>query len=481
MITHDKEIVSVLRARLAEKVGRDRFDLWFGANTCFLLRDDRLTIAVPDSLSHDFVRANFRGQIQQACVELLGVEAELIFEIDPALAGGGESETQESADSGAESARTSSGSATRRRRDAGPRKGGKAHAAASQTLGHRRRFSSLSSFIKGPQNQLALSSAEMVGGDPGCMSPLLIHGPTGVGKTHLLEGIWTTVRKQRGGRSVVYLSSEQFTTYFLSALRGSGLPSFRQKYRGVGVLIIDDLQFFIGKRSTRIELLHTIDTLLRDGRQLVFSADRSLDELAPLGRELITRLESGMVSPIAQPDRATRAGIVRQLAHRMGMRVPDDVQRYVAMHLTQHARELSGALCRLRATSRALGQPITLATAEEALVDMIHASERMIRLPDIEKTVCELFGVTPDALHSKRKDTSVSHPRMLAMWLARKHTRSALSEIGRFFGRRSHSTVVSAKKRVEDWMANDKSVELADRTSSVEEVIRRAELRLMVG
>ena len=138
----------------------------------------------------------------------------------------------------------------------------------------------------------------------------MFYGPTSVGKTHLLEGIWTAARRSHQRLTAVYLSAEQFTSHFLEALRGSGLPSFRRKYRGVGLLMIDDLQFFVGKRATQVELLHTIDTFLREGRQLVFAADRSPAELAELGPELTTRLSSGLVCRIEPPDYATRLGIV---------------------------------------------------------------------------------------------------------------------------------------------------------------------------
>ena len=174
----------------------------------------------------------------------------------------------------------------------------------------KRRFASLDTFVAGDGNRLAVTSAEMVVRQPGQHTPLLFYGPTSVGKTHLLEGIWTAARRSHQRLTVVYLSAEQFTSHFLEALRGSGLPSFRRKYRGVGLLMIDDLQFFVGKRATQVELLHTIDTFLREGRQLVFAADRSPAELAELGPELTTRLTSGLVCRIEPPDYATRLGIV---------------------------------------------------------------------------------------------------------------------------------------------------------------------------
>jgi chromosomal replication initiator protein len=321
----------------------------------------------------------------------------------------------------------------------------------------------------------------MVVRQPGQLSPLIFHGPTSVGKTHLLEGIWSAARKTNHRLTTVYLSAEQFTSYFLEALRGSGLPNFRRKYRSVGLLIVDDLQFLVGKRATQVELLHTIDTFLREGRQLVFAADRPPTELAELGPELTTRLSSGMVCRIEPPDHNTRLGILVQMARRMKMDVPADVHQYIASRLTSHARELSGALCRLQATRQALGRPISLAMAEEALADLVGHGSRVVRLPDIEKAVCEAFGLEPASLQSGAKEKRISHPRMLAMWLARKHTRAALSEIGSYFGQRSHSTVVAAQKRVDGWMAGGRPLELANSNCCIDDAIRQVERYLAAG
>jgi chromosomal replication initiator protein len=174
-------------------------------------------------------------------------------------------------------------------------------------------------------------------------------------------------------------------------------------------------------------------------------------------------------------------GIVGQMAKRMKLQVPLDVRQYMASRLTNQARELSGALCRLQATSESLGKPISLAMAEEALADLVRNGGRAVRLADIEKAVCDVFGLEPASLQSDAKEKRVSHPRMLAMWLARKHTRAALSEIGHFFGHRSHSTVISAQKRVDGWMASSRPLDLAERHWPVDDAIRQVERRLSAG
>jgi chromosomal replication initiator protein len=510
----DKEIVSALQEALAGKVGKKRYDLWFGTSTRLSFDGQALRIGVPNQCFLDWIRGNFRGQIIEACEDVLGNCPTIDFYIKSDQVNSAHEETksrhQHNNLSNHHESDRSEKTLLRRENEPMPATASlpadsngaaapateqpalriaavsadvSAPAVAAENAGgaRGRKFSSLESFVVGQSNKLALTSAEMVIRQPGQITPLLIHGTTSVGKTHLLEGIWTAFRKRSQNATAVYLSAEQFTSHFLEALRGSGLPSFRRKYRGVGLLVLDDLQFLVGKRATQVELLHTIDTLLRERRQLVFAADRSPAELAELGPELTTRLASGMVCRIDPPDYATRQGIVGQLASRMKLRIPQDVQDYIASKLTNHAREISGALCRLQATGEALGRPITLTLAEEALGEMIHHSSRVVRLSDIEKAVCDVFGIEPASLHADDKSTRVSHPRMLAMWLARKHTRAALSEIGHYFGRRSHSTVVSAQKRVDRWMSAGQPLHLAERLWEVDEAIRQVERQLAAG
>jgi chromosomal replication initiator protein len=480
-VHYDMEIVSAVRTSLADKVGQERLNLWFGASTRLVLADGKLEVAAGSRFLMEFLRANFRAPLEAACTEVLGHCPELGFSVDSRLADAPEKEPEHgiAGQSQTEGTTPMNAAGQQSQQSVGLVPGTPARPALrSAPPAERRSFADLASFVVGPCNRLAYASAEMAARQPGQISPLVIYGPSGIGKTHLLQGIWNTLRRSRHAGRVIYLSAEQFTTSFLDALRGSGLPSFRRKYRGVEVFLLDDLHFVCGKRATQVELLHTADELLREGRQLVFAADRPPNELAALGPELIGRLQSGMVCPMEPPDAATRLGIVGRMARRMEISMPADVQEYVATSFVSHARELSGALCRLQATSQAFGCPISMAMAEEALADMIRSSAPAVRLPDIERAVCDVFGVSADELQSECKSKVFANPRMLAMWLARKHTRAALSEIGQFFGRRSHSTVLSAQKRIDVWMASGKRIELANRVWSVCEAIQQVEKRL---
>jgi len=334
----------------------------------------------------------------------------------------------------------------------------------------------LDSFCVGPSNRMAFAAGELVANRPGEMSPLVLHGPSGVGKTHLLEGICSRSREVHPGMNTLFLSAEQFTTNFLDALHGRrGLPGFRRACRSAHLLVIDDLQFFVGKRATLVELQHTVDDLLRQGRQMVFACDRELESLEGLGAELLARLRGGMNARILPPDEEVRRGIVATCAGRRGLVLPADVVDFVAAHITRHARELAGAVNRLEATSHMLGLPVSLGMAREALADLVRSSARSVRLADVERAVCSAFGIEAGSLQSACRARKVNHPRMLAMFLARKHTPSALVEIGTYFGRRSHSTVISAHKAVGEWMAQGTRIVLADATWDVQEAIRRVE------
>lgn len=490
MITDDRELVSAIRARLADRVGNDRYEVWFGPTTQLAIREQTLVVSVPSQFFQDWLRSHFRQDLEVCAQEACGHALALEFRIVPAMAEKPRASKTRSLWRDCKPAQPDS-LAT----DAAPASAQVEGAngsvpviapqeAAAETPAAdlpRRRLNSLCTFVVGNSNCLAHKAAQMAIAQPGGYSPLLVHGPTGTGKTHLLEGIYRAFRKSRPRSGAVYLSAEQFTSHFMQALHKSGMASFRARYRNLELLVVDDLQFLTGKKATIGELQHTIDTLLRNGKQLVFAADRSPAALKALGPELGSRLSGGMVCRLEPAEYATRLGIVRHQAALLGMNVPEDVQAYVAAHLTSQSRELIGALKRLHAMSLAHELPITLALAEETLAELVDHQGRLVKLPDIEKAVCEVFGLDPESLQSSRKGKLVSHPRMLAMYLARKYTRAPLTEIGSYFGNRSHSTVISAHKKIAGWMTTSGSQKLTDTSLSLEESIRRVEAQLRAG
>ena len=480
MAKDDMDIVSAVRTAIAGKVGKERFEMWFGGRTQLEVVDGTLTVGASSEFLRDWLRTNFRQPLDAACQEVLGPSGLVAFVVASASSDSQSAPLPQPAHApssdgvGGVPAISSMVVATERQNRP-------ATISVSPSRNRREVAVDFRSFVRGSNNKLARAAAEMVAGQPGEFSPLLIHGPTSVGKTHLLQAICTEARRQAKNLSTICLSAEQFTSEFLQALRGGGLPSFRARYRGLDLLAIDDLHFFCGKRATLVELLYTIDALIRRRRQVVFAADRAPNDLRALGGELLSRLEAGMACRIEPADYETRLGILSRMGQKMGIALPPEVSEFIAARLTNHARELSGALCRLHALSRVTGRGITLDMAQEALGEMIRDGSRVIRLADIEKAVCDTFGLERESLQSGRKAKSVSHPRMLAMWLARKYTRAALSEIGQYFGRRSHSTVVSAQKRVDRWIADDATLDLAEQSRTVSDAIQQLEQRIRVG
>ena len=490
--TRDREATAVrvcdaLRARL----GADRFAVWFGDGAAIRMMPMAagepacIVVRVGSGFTHDWLRRTFHAELAAAVRDVCGAAARV--------------EWQAAGDEAAGEAQPAppSGPRPRRGRVAGAPAERSAAVAASEPRAlsivtpqppaveprplPRRSAAGLEEFVVGPSNRMALGAIELVASRPGEMSPLVIHGPSGVGKTHLLEGVCTRARESNPGLAVVMLSAEQFTTTFLQSLHGSGLPGFRRTCRSAELLVIDDIQFLVGKRATLVEFQQTVDALHRLGRQMVFACDRELDALDGLGADLLTRLRGGMVARILPPDYDVRRGIVAALCAKRGLSVPDEVVHYVATHITRHARELYGAVNRLEATSLMLGVPVTAGMAAEALADLVRSSGRSVRLADIERAICKAFGVEEGSLQSARRTKAVSHPRMLAMYLARKHTHSALADIGAYFGRRSHSTVIAAQKTVAEWLAKQTPILLAESQWDVEEAIRRVEDLLRAG
>lgn len=475
MIKCDREIVAAIRAHLADRIGKGRCEFWFGASTRLEVCGASLLVQVPNRFFQDWLRSNFRRELETAALAASGRQLALEFRIDEALSKvpplndaqptPTDDDTTRCVVAAIPSTKSVAASWT------GP---------AKLSL-PRRPLATLDSYVVGPANAVAVQVAQSAATRVGHYSPLLFFGPAGCGKTHLAEGICGEFRRRHPQSRVLSLSAEQFTGYFLEALHGSGMPSFRRKYRDLDLLAIDDLQFFTNKRATLVELLHTIDTISRAGRQLVFTADRSPADLKALGPELISRLTGGMICRIECADYDMRLKIAGAMAQQMQMQVPADVLAYIAEQFTSQARELCGALKSIHAFSLAHQQSVTLELARRALGELLDQQARVLKLADIERAVCDVLGIEVDTLQSPAKSKRVSQPRMLAMWLARKYTRAGLSEIGSYFGRRSHSTVISAQRKIDNWKSQGAAFKVVDGGMSLVETIRRVEERLRVG
>ena len=341
----------------------------------------------------------------------------------------------------------------------------------------------LSGFQFGENNPLIEKAVEQSFQTPGRYSPLFVYGSVGCGKSHLLESYTHDFRKRLRMSRCVYLTAEQFTGYFLHSLRGgSGLPVFRRKYRDLDLLAIDNIQFFAGKRATLNEFQYTIDHLIRGGKQVLLSADRPPLELQEIGSEVTTRVAAGLVCSLDYPDLESRRRIARQFCQPLGLDLDDEVTDLVCRALKRDVRKLSGAINRLSVLQSLSAFRLTTDQVRETLSDLFSTScSSSTSMPTIEKAVCEIFELKPSELKSPSRRKQISSARMLAMYLSRRYTSSAFSEIGDYYGGRTHSTVIAAEKKVDQWLEKNEGIALPHARYSAREVIKRIESNLRIG
>jgi chromosomal replication initiator protein len=344
-----------------------------------------------------------------------------------------------------------------------------------------RRWRKLGEFVVGPCNRVAHASALSVVESPGDgANPLVLHGPVGTGKTHLLEGIYAGLRRRRQDWKVLYITAEDFTNRFVQAVRLGKLSGFRKQFRECDALLVDDLHFLASKKATQEEFLHTFDALLADGRQMVLTCDchpRLADDFSP---ELTDRLLGGAVWGLAPPDADTRLAILRARSQEHeAIPLPEEVLQFLASQLRGNVRELEGAVQSIRHYSRVTARPIDVPLVREALADLLRHAVRVVQLADVDRVVCALLRLEAGTLQGKSRSWAVSHPRMVAMFLARKHTAAAYSEIGTYFSGLNHSTVVAAEKKVRKWLEENTELALGERRVRVRELVERAERDLL--
>ncbi len=523
----ERTLTNSIIEQLAHRVGADRFDLWFGNGDCFCLskngstaggaaravaesvdesdqhmdrRDDqvRVAVAADNSFSLQRLQSTFGKDIRWVVDRVCGPQCAVEFVvrknenfIDSSTRFDGAivpvatvkssplmSPSMEPSNHGvALQTETADRSPNRLQ---GQSVG---HAVSHTGSPAPPRKRDLRSFHFGHENRLAEASVSQLFERPGQFSPFFVYGPTGCGKTQLLESIVSDYRRRLRLRRCVYLSAEQFTSLFVGSLRGGeGLPMFRRKYRDLDLLVIDDVQFFAGKKATINEFQHTLDNLIRLGKQVIVSADRPPLELSSLGGDLHTRLTSGLTCPLNYPGLAGRIKIAKQMCEDRQMTLSSNVLELICEKMTRDVRRISGALNRLHALSLSTGMSITPEVAQSELSDLFLAcGGNSTSMLSIETAVCDFCGVKPHDLKSSSRSKQVSTARMLAMYLSRRYTSSAFSEIGDYFGGRSHSTVIAAQKKVASWIERNEGVSLAHATYPAKDVLHRLESNLRIG
>lgn len=308
-------------------------------------------------------------------------------------------------------------------------------------------------------------------------NPFVIHGPVGTGKTHILEGVFAGLKRQTGIRPC-FVSAEEFTTRFVSASQHGKMGGFRRQYRDCGALLLDDLHFLATRKATQAEFLHTFDALIADGRQVVVTTDchpRLADELMP---ELVDRLLGGAIWGLMPPEHETRLAILRKKAANANPPIAEPVLATLAAALRGNVRELEGAINSVRHYARVTGRPLDAAATQEALGDLLRHSIRTVTINDVDAAVCAVLRFATGALQAKSRSWAVTHPRMLAIYLCRKHTAATYGEISKHFGAKTHSTAVAAEKTVRVWMEKDLRITIGDRDWRATELRDRIEREL---
>ncbi|NBX73866.1 MAG: chromosomal replication initiator protein DnaA [Alphaproteobacteria bacterium] len=314
-------------------------------------------------------------------------------------------------------------------------------------------------FVVGKPNELAYAAARRVAESPTpAYNPLFLYGGVGLGKTHLMHAIAWSLREQQPQKRVVYLSAEKFMYQFVRALRFKDMVAFKDQFRNVDVLMIDDVQFICGREHTQEEFFHTFNALVDANRQVIISADKSPQDLEAIEERLRSRLGWGLVADVNPTTYELRLSILQNKCDQLKQTVTTDVLELLAQKITANVRELEGALNRVVAHSQLMGRDITLDMAQEVLADTLRAHERRITIDEIQRKVAEHYGIKLAEMHSARRARDVARPRQVAMYLAKQLTPRSLPEIGRKFGGRDHTTVIHAVKKIEELLGNDTSL-----------------------
>lgn len=426
----------------------DVFQLWFEPITCLQETEDMLTLGVPNDFAAIWINDNYLDLIVQRLRLTAGRDMNVRLkktEPEARPATKAPTETTESTSSSASRHRTTDKRGRTRFDDRGPYVG---------TLSPRNTFES---FVVGSNNQMAHAASLAVAQAPAqAYNPFFLYGDTGLGKTHLMHAIGHAILRNKPDTKVAYLSTEKFTNEFIQALQENALVKFRQRYRHVDVLLLDDVQFLSGKERIQEEFFHTFNELFENQKQIVLSSDRRAAEIAKLEARLVSRFEWGLPADIQAPDFETRLAILRTKAQTLKFDLPPDVANFVALHISKNIRRLEGALIKVASYASLTGKTIDLAATEMLLQDVLmEQAQNALTTEDIQKRVADHFQIRHSDMTSKRRPNNIAIPRQIAMYLTRTLTKHSLQEIGDAFGGRDHGTVIHACKAVDNMMEQD--------------------------
>jgi len=425
-------------ARIETKVASYSFHSWFGHTS--LVRDDKTTlfVRVTDRAAVEWMHKHYTGVIAEALTDVGRGGTTVVF-LPEGTEPGGPHDLDPPDPATVES----------------PRPASPANEEGVGSLSPRYSFET---FIVGASNQFAHAACLAVAEAPSrSYNPLFLYGGVGLGKTHLMHAIGHYILTHSPGLKLTYISAERFMNEVINAIRYDRILEFRERYRSVDILLVDDIQFIVGKERTQTEFFHTFNALHDSQKQIVLSSDQPPHQIRELEERLRSRFEWGLIADLQAPDLETKIAILKRKADAEGVYLPDDVALFIAGRIKSNIRELEGSLIRLLAFASLTGREISMALAQEALRDVLGREDRAVTIDMIQKFVAEYYQLKVGELRSRNNAKSIAMPRQVAMYLCKSLTNSSLPEIGKNFGGKHHSTVIHSIKKVEAMRQNDQA------------------------
>ena len=430
-----EELWSITLESIKEHISKPSYETWLKDTHASQLDDDTLTIAAPNEFARDWLEGRYTTMVSDILLEVTGARLTVRFVVPDSVIS-------------KEDVKPAPKPVQEQSQQNNPK----------TMLNPKYTFDT---FVIGSGNRFAHAASLAVAEDPArAYNPLFIYGGVGLGKTHLMHAIGHYVREHEPNTNVLYLSSEKFTNEFINAIMDNKTINFRNKYRNVDVLLIDDIQFIAGKESTQEEFFHTFNALHEENKQIIISSDRPPKEIPTLEDRLRSRFEWGLITDITPPDLETRIAILNKKAKAEGLDIPNEVMLYIANQIDTNIRELEGALIRVVAYSSMVNKDIDAALAADALKDIIPSNKpRTITIPKIQEAVGEKYQVKLEDFAAKKRTRAIAFPRQIAMYLSRELTDYSLPKIGEEFGGRDHTTVIHAHDKISKTLESDPALD----------------------
>ncbi|WP_017815453.1 MULTISPECIES: chromosomal replication initiator protein DnaA [Paenibacillus] len=435
MDSHTSELWQQILSIIQTKLSKPSFDTWFKATKALTFTENLIVISAPTTFAVEWLESRYTKLVSSTVFEFLGRQVDVKFVIEEAVP----EETLIPQQAPVQPAVVQS------------------EEPLANMLNPKYTFDT---FVIGAGNRFAHAASLAVAEAPAkAYNPLFLYGGVGLGKTHLMHAIGHYILQHNPNSKVVYISSEKFTNEFINSIRDNRGESFRNKYRNIDILLIDDIQFLAGKESTQEEFFHTFNALHEESKQIIISSDRPPKEIPTLEERLRSRFEWGLITDIQPPDLETRIAILRKKAKAENLDIPNEAMMYIANQIDTNIRELEGALIRVVAYSSLTNQDVTSHLAAEALKDIIPSSRpRIITIQDIQQRVGEYYNLKLEDFKARKRTKAVAFPRQIAMYLSRELTDYSLPKIGEAFGGRDHTTVIHAHEKISQSLKVDQEL-----------------------